>query len=166
MGGLVIRSACAAAVRSGHGWIESVSDVVTIASPHRGAPLEKFVNVAAWGLSVAPQTRPLADFLDTRSQGIKDLRAGNIGSTLAEERSETAGPSRVRHHFMAGVITSNPTHPVGGVVGDLMVRPASSTRASAIVPTNVVVLGGVSHFDLLHDPAVIDHVMDWLAPPR
>jgi pimeloyl-ACP methyl ester carboxylesterase len=166
MGGLVIRSACAAASRAGHAWIEAVSDVVTIGSPHGGAPLEKLVSAAAWGLSVAPQTRPLADFLDTRSQGIKDLRAGSIGYTPDEELSEAAQPSHVRHHFVAGVITTNPAHPFGAVVGDLMVRPASSTRAPTVAPANVVVLGGASHFDLLHEPAVIDRVMAWLAPSQ
>lgn len=164
MGGLVIRSACAAAVRSGHRWIGDVSDVVTIGSPHRGAPLEKLVHAAAWGLTVAPQTRPLADFINTRSRGIKDLRLGSISLTAETEPGVT--PLGISHHFVAGVVTSNPAHPVGAVVGDLMVRPASSTRAPALEPANVVVLGGVHHFDLLHSPAVLDHVMDWLAPPR
>ncbi len=166
MGGLVIRSACAAAVHAGHGWIDDVSDVVAIGAPHRGAPLEKFVDVAARGLRVAPQTRPLADFLETRSQGIKDLRAGTIGHLPGIASSDGAQPSHVRHHFVAGVITSDPAHPVGAVVGDLMVRPASSTSAPTLEPTNVAVLGGVSHFDLLHEPAVIDHVMGWLTPSR
>lgn len=166
MGGLVIRGACAAALNAGHRWIGDVSDVITIGSPHGGAPLEKFVNAAAWGLNVAPQTRPLADFLNTRSQGIKDLRAGSFAHASEEELMEADQPDHVRHHFIAGVITSNPTHPIGGMVGDLMVRPASSTRAPRLEPTTVVVLGGVSHFDLLHEPAVIDQVMEWLAPAQ
>jgi pimeloyl-ACP methyl ester carboxylesterase len=166
MGGLVIRSACTAAGDAGHGWIQDVSDIVTIGSPHRGAPVEKFVNAATWGLRVAPQTRPLADFLDTRSRGIKDLRGGTIGDAPDLAPSEAAQASHIQHHFLAGVITSNPTHPVGAAVGDLMVRPASSTRAPSLEPANVVVLGGVSHFDLLHDPAVINQVMAWLAPSR
>lgn len=166
MGGLVIRSACAAALSAGHGWIEAVSDVVTIGSPHGGAPLEKFVNAATSGLRVVPQTRPLADFLDTRSRGIKDLRAGRIGYAADVEPSEATRSSDVRHHFVAGVITSNPAHPIGAVVGDLMVRPASSTGAPTLEPTSVVVVGGVSHFGLLNEPAVIQHVMGWLEPSR
>ncbi len=166
MGGLVIRSACAAATHAGHSWIEDVRDVVTIGSPHRGAPLEKFVNAAALALKVTPQTRALADFLDTRSQGIKDLRHGRIGYTVDEEPEGHARLPHLEHHFVAGVITTNPAHPIGAVVGDLMVRPASSTRAPRLEPTNVAILGGVSHFDLLHEPAVIDQVMAWLAPSR
>jgi pimeloyl-ACP methyl ester carboxylesterase len=71
MGGLVALSAVANARRAGYEWIDSADDVVTIGSPHRGAPLEKFVHVAARGLGMASHTRPLAEFLETRSQGIK-----------------------------------------------------------------------------------------------
>jgi len=199
MGGLVIRSACAAALHAGHRWIGDVSDVVTIGSPHGGAPLERFVNAAAFGLSAAPQTRPLAEFLNTRSRGIKDLRAGSIGYTSDDDPSNTTqlggwcessrggSPHRqsgayggasepeqaihtsllghIRHRFVGGVITSNPTHPIGGVVGDLMVRPASSTRVPRVQPADVVVVGGVNHFSLLRKPAVVNQVMVWLAPP-
>ena len=65
---------------------------------------------------------------------------------------------------MAGVITADPAHPFGAVVGDLMVRPASGTRVAGLDPANVAVLGGVHHFDLLHEPAVVDRVMGWLEP--
>jgi len=79
--------------------------------------------------------------------------------------SNAAGPlAHVRHRLVAGVIASNPAHPIGAVVGDLMVRPASETRAPRLENTNVAVLGGVSHFDLLHELAVIDQVMARLAP--
>jgi hypothetical protein len=172
MGGLVVDSACTAARQAGYGWIDDVSDVVTIGSPHRGAPLEKLVNVVAQGLRVAPQTRPLADFLNTRSAGIKDLRIGVIAeddpkrTKSDDERAiadDTAMRPDIRYHFVAGVITSDPTHPLGAVVGDLMVRPASGTASPQLDPTNVVVLGGVHHFGLLHDPTMIDRVMGWLS---
>jgi hypothetical protein len=173
MGGLVVRSACEAARSAGHRWINEVNDVVTLGSPHRGAPLEKFVNVVAWGLGMAPETRPLADFLNARSVGIKDLRFGAIveedwrGTDPDALLRDTVGDHPlapgVSHHFVAGVITADPIHPVGVLMGDLMVRSASGTGRQQLDPTNVVVLGGMNHFDLLHDPAVIDHVMGWLA---
>jgi len=154
MGGLVVRSACNAGRAAGHDWVEDVTDVVTIGTPHRGAPLEKLVGAAALGLGVAPQTRPLAAFLNTRSAGIKDLGMGDDGGT--------EGQDDIRYHFIAGVITSNPAHPFGAVVGDLMVHVASSAGPPHLEPENVAVLGGVSHFDLLHDPAVIERVVGWL----
>jgi hypothetical protein len=73
--------------------------------------------------------------------------------------------SKVSHHFVAGVVTSDPSHPLAAIVGDLMVRAASSTTTQQLSPLDVVVLGGVTHSGLLHDPAVIDHVLGWLAPP-
>lgn len=158
MGGLVVRRACAAAATAGHRWIDATTDLITIGSPHRGAPLEKLVVAAAWGLGVAPQSRPLAEFLDRRSRGIKDLRWGDTGSDVAE--------LDIRHHFIGGVVTADPAHPVGAVVGDLMVRPASSTHSSALDPTNVAILGAVHHFHMLNEPAVVEHVMDWLTAAR
>ena len=174
MGGLVIRSACAEARAAGHEWIDEVADIVTLGSPHRGAPLEKFVNVVAWGLGLAPETRPLADFLNARSVGIKDLRFGAIAEEDWRDTDpdallrDTVGDHNlvpdVNHHFVAGVITSDPGHPVGVAMGDLMVRTASSTGEHRLEPTNVAVVGGVNHFDLLHDPRVVDSVMAWITP--
>ena len=172
MGGLVIRSACVEARAAGHGWIDDVKDVVALASPHRGAPLEKFVNVVSWGLGIAPETRPLADFLNRRSVGIKDLRFGAIveddwknmdpDALLRNDVGDHSLTPDIDHHFVAGVITSDPAHPVGVAMGDLMVRTASSTGEQRLEPTNVAIVGSVSHFDLLHDPRVIDSVMAWI----
>lgn len=172
MGGLVVRSACTQARTAGHRWIEDVDHVVTTGSPHLGVPLEKYVNVLAWGLSAAPETRPLADLLNSRSVGIKDLRFGAIAeddwqgvdpnALLRNTVGEHPLPTDIDHHFVAGVVTSNPHHPIGVLIGDLIVRPASSTGQSHWIAQDVVVVGGTHHFDLRHDPAVIARVMGWL----
>lgn len=164
MGGLVAMSACVAAVGADQRWPAAATDIVTIASPHRGAPLEKLAAVTAWGLRVAPQTRPLADFIDRRSQGIKDLRFGNVGSDRAAHPAIVRTLAGIDHHFVAGVVTSDSRHPVGAIIGDLMVRPASSTRSRSVEPVSVVVLGGKHHSNLLDDPSVIDHIAEWLDP--
>jgi hypothetical protein len=70
----------------------------------------------------------------------------------------------VRHHFIGGVFTNDPSHPLGAMVGDLMVRPNSSTASALIDPSTAVILGGVHHFNLLDEPAVIDRVVEWLDP--
>ena len=155
MGGLVIEQARLAAQTSQQDWANSVSDVVTVAAPYRGAPLERIVSFVARTLRVAPQTEPLADLLDTRSRGIKDLRSGDL------EWPQPAPGGR--HHFVAGVVTADPSHPMAAIVGDLMVQPASSTGAGHVTPASVEMLGGVNHFDLLGDPAVVECVMGWLA---
>lgn len=155
-GGLVIRSACAAAQEGDRHWIGRATDLITLGSPHLGTPLEKLTEVAAQGLTIAKETRPLADFLSTRSRGITDLRFG----TAAAE----SVPSHIDQHFVAGVVTADAAHPVGALVGDLVVRVKSASGGSQLDPTNVMVMGGVRHNDLVDDEAVVDHVVDWLEP--
>ncbi len=125
------------------------------------------MHAASLGLGIAPQTRPLADFLNARSQGVKDLRHGAILHTehdalemaaVLEEDPATV----VDWHFVAGVITTDPTHPFGAIVGDLIVRPASSTEPRHVEPANVHVVGGVHHLDLLHEAPVVDTIVEWL----
>jgi len=153
MGGLVARRATEAGTTAEHRWMAALTDVVTLGTPHHGAPLEKAAALATGALRVAEVTRPLADFLDTRSSGIKDLRFG----------TDAPVPAGVQHHFVAGVVTADPKHPFGVVMGDLMVRERSATDDAGPVPANVVVLGGKRHFDLLGDADVIDHLLGWLA---
>lgn len=155
MGGLVVRSAVHAAQDAGYSWLGSLGDIVTVASPHRGTPVEKLVHAAGFGLDIAPATRPLAAFLETRSDGIRGLRHGSL---------DDRPPESVAWHFIAGVITADPHHPVGAIMGDLVVRPTSGTGPAHIEPVNVSVVGGVHHIDLLHDGAVLDAVTAWLDP--
>jgi pimeloyl-ACP methyl ester carboxylesterase len=76
MGGLVARSACHYGADQQHGWAEVVTKVVCLGSPHLGADLEKGVNIASWALAKLPETRSIADLLNARSDGVKDLRFG------------------------------------------------------------------------------------------
>ncbi len=173
MGGLVIRSACSFAEADDAGWLDAVSDVVTLGSPHLGAPLEKLINAVSWGLKATPETRPLAAFLDNRSGGIKDLRFGatrtedwggvDPDALLVNTVSDEPLPANIDHHFVAGVVTTDHKHPVGVVMGDTMVRPKSAT-AGHLDPTNVVVVGGLRHAELVREEAVLDQVMAWLSP--
>ncbi|MDP9495642.1 MAG: alpha/beta fold hydrolase [Actinomycetota bacterium] len=179
MGGLVIRSACRVGHDADQRWVDTVDKVVTVGTPHLGAPLEKVANVVSWGLRATPESSPLADFLDARSVGIKDLRFGAIvdedwlgsepDALLRNTVSNLPPLDGVDHHFVAAVITSDPTHPVGALVGDLMVRPSSGTgqgRRRQIEATDVRVLGGRRHFDLLHDPDVQEQVLAWLSASK
>ena len=166
MGGLVIRSACVTAIENGNRWINDVTDVVTLGAPHLGAPLEKLTELAARGLVITEETRPLARFLDSRSRGIKDLRHGTTGAGDWSSLDPVALPADINHHFVAGVVTANPTHPAGIVMGDLIVRTDSATGGGHLDPTSVMVVGGVRHNDLLREPAVVSRVMGWLQPVR
>jgi hypothetical protein len=150
---------------------------VTLGTPHLGAPLEKGVNVASWTLSLAPESRPLGEFLDHRSDGIKDLRFGAIreddwddtdpDALLTDLVADVPLPGSVEQHFVAGVVTTEPTHPIGALVGDLIVRVGSGIgrgRRRHVAATNVRILGGRHHVDLAGDPAVHEQVRAWLVP--
>lgn len=156
MGGLVAAEAYVVGRRVGRTWAAHVTDIVAIGTPHWGAPLEKLVTGVARGLAAFGTTRPLAEFVDGRSAGIKDLGfvRGEAGAL----------PPGVRYHLIAGVVTPDPAHPLGRIAGDLMVRTTSSTRPRGIEATSTVVVGGVTHFDLIDAPAVVDQVMEWLEP--
>ncbi len=175
MGGLIVRSACHSGLVAGSKWVDAVTQVVTLASPHLGAPLEKAAHIASWGLRVAPQSRPLAAFLDTRSAGIKDLRLGSIvaGDRGDVDRYSPASVDNfeilegVDHLFVAAVVSSDPGHPLGVLFGDLMVRPGSGTgrgRRRRIEAKEVRVLGGLRHSGLIHDANLQNLVIEWLTP--
>ena len=74
MGGLVARSAIAQAQDSQ--WVPLVSDLVTLGSPHAGAPLERF---AARSLAMGQRLRsaePIIRLGQRRSQGIRTCDSG------------------------------------------------------------------------------------------
>jgi hypothetical protein len=84
MGGLVARAACHAASASGHRWLGAVDLVISLGTPHRGAPLARAGEsvAASLGLVDLPATRVLARILAARSAGIRHLEHGEVGVGL------------------------------------------------------------------------------------
>lgn len=169
MGGLVARSACHAGTLAGHTWPARVRHLITLGTPHTGAPLEKAVHALAWALGKLPETRPLAAILDQRSAGIRDLRFGYLlDDEWAAERGDRLFDDRrlevpllpgCRYTFVTATLTRDPDHLVGRLAGDLLVRTASAggrhrARSIPVPPDAVVHLGPLTHFDLLHHPLV------------
>ncbi len=170
MGGLVARSALAVARRRDLAWARLARQSVSVGAPVMGSYVEKGAELAARALRIAPQTRPLGDFIDSRSEGIKDLRSApsegsGDESTPADEHPE------VVHHMIAGTVTSSTSNPMGWLVGDLVVRPPSGIGRRWIPglggPTHEAddarIVGGVTHFSLLDDPAVQHQIVEWLS---
>jgi pimeloyl-ACP methyl ester carboxylesterase len=168
MGGLVARSACHQGVRH----------VVSLGSPHMGAPLEQGVHLASAALAALPETRPLASFLRRRSAGIRDLRYGSLVDEDWRERDPDALRAAAcrevplldgaTHCFVAATLTRSPDHPAARLVGDLLVLvPSASGRSrTRRIPFSAdygLVLGGASHFALLNHPAVYERLRQWLA---
>ena len=180
MGGLVARSAGHQGSESGHRWTEIVRHMVSLGTPHLGAPLEQGAHVAAEALHALPETRMLGAFLRRRSAGIRDLRHGS----LVDEDWRGRDPNALRaaackevpllqgatHFFVSATITRSPHHPLGRLLGDILVLTPSSTGQGRIrrIPFKAEHGHHVSpahHLALLNHPEVYERLRRWLQQP-
>ena len=150
MGGLVARSAIVAGRESR--WLEVLTDLITLGSPHSGAPLER---VAARGLAFGQRFRsaePIVRLGQRRSQGIKDLRFGAMsdGDWTGEVDLEFVDstvvielPGHVHHHAVVAFLAP--------VIGDGIVPRHSAGHPGA----DISVIPG-DHLSLLKEPMVRD----------
>lgn len=171
MGGLVMRAAAAvevpaeaatgeAATGEAEPWARRVSDVVTLGTPHRGAPIAWGIGHGSRGLGLLPETAAFGRILDWRSVGVRDLVLG-----LAED---VAPLPQARYRLVSATLSASARHPVGHVVGDLLVRPRSAVgrdrRGTTLFPdADLLHVGRTDHFGLLNHPAVLAALRDWLA---
>lgn len=182
MGGLVVRSACHYGHERSRRWSRATRQVVCLGSPHLGADLEKAVNVASWLMIRLGETRAIAELLNRRSDGIKDLRYGALldddwsqadpDEFLADRCGEVPFLPTASYHFVA---TSAAPAAVGALVGDHLVRPSSASggvgrsgrrRSVGFVEEDGLVLTGLHHFDLLNHPRIYARLRDWLGARR
>lgn len=148
MGGLIARGACHHGLLSGASWVERVSDVFCLGSPHEGAPLEKLGAAAVALLGLLDVTEPFARAIEVRSAGIKDLRdAAAVGDASGVPALSL---DRARYHFV-GASLGPPA--VGWAVGDGMVRLGSATARKA-PQVETTVIPGVNHLAMMNHPAV------------
>ncbi|HEY4897897.1 MAG TPA: alpha/beta fold hydrolase [Solirubrobacteraceae bacterium] len=178
MGGLVARSAAHQADEHDHAWVRHVQHVVSLGTPHHGAPLEQGAHRAAVALHKLPETRMLGSFLKKRSAGIRDLRHGS----LVDEDWRGRDPEALRavacqevpllpgatHCFVSATITRDPEHPLGRLLGDILVlKPSASgrgrTRRIPFRAEHGHHIGGTHHLALLNHPEVYDRLRGWLA---
>jgi pimeloyl-ACP methyl ester carboxylesterase len=178
MGGLVSRSATHVGELDGAGWVVPLRHVVCLGSPHMGAPLEKAANMAGWGLGRLPETRALANIVNGRSVGIKDMRYGSCAEAdwcecdadelLTDRCGDVPFVDHAAYYYIGATLFRAERHPVGHVLGDLLVRfpSASGKGKQRTIPFEVDRgrhLGGLNHFDLLNHPQVYDQLHSWLA---
>jgi pimeloyl-ACP methyl ester carboxylesterase len=180
MGGLIARSACHQASESGRGWTERVRHVVSLGTPHLGAPLERGAHVAAEALYALPETRMLGAFLRRRSAGIRDLRHGSLvdedwrgrdpNALRAAARKEVPLLQGATHFFVSATITRSPHHPLGRLLGDILVLTPSATGQGRTrrIPFQAEHGHHVSpahHLALLNHPEVYERLRGWLQHP-
>jgi pimeloyl-ACP methyl ester carboxylesterase len=180
MGGLVARSACYQADQAGAAWVRRVRHVVTLGTPHLGAPLAQLVHYAGAALDAVPETRAFAKFLRRRSAGIRDLRHGSLveqdwrgrdpEALRAQACAEVPLLDGATHCFVSATVTRDANHPLGRVIGDLLVLVPSAagrgrTRRIPFRSEHGLHVSGATHFALLNHPAIYARMREWLAIP-
>ncbi|MCT7369759.1 esterase/lipase family protein [Mycolicibacterium llatzerense] len=175
MGGLVIRSACAVPDRS---WVDRVRTVVTLGTPHTGAPLEKVAHFGSAALSALPETRPFGSLLRRRSTGIRDLRFGSLDerdwrdrdadALRAEAQTDVPLLDGVEYYCVSATLARTPANPIGWVLGDGLVQVRSAhgrgrKRDMGFERENRLHLPEAHHFTLLNDERIYDRLRVWLA---
>jgi pimeloyl-ACP methyl ester carboxylesterase len=157
-GGLVMRAAASVSspddTRTG-----LVSDVVTLGTPHYGAPLAAFAGWGSRALGVLPESAAFGRVVDQRSAGILDLVLG-----LGEEVPVLPF---ARYRLVAATLAADRRHPLSRLLGDLLVRPDSACGRDPVGRTlfpggEVLHVGGTDHFGLLNHPDVHAALTRWL----
>jgi PGAP1-like protein len=182
MGGLVARSAMHQAIQAGMNWPAKVRQLVFLGTPHHGAPLERAGNWLHAGLGISPYLAPFTRLSGLRSEGITDLRHGNLlEQDWATSRFDTRDtraivplPRGVACYAIASTIPSarvpGPRMASEAWLGDGLVplasalgRHAKPTRDLHIPPSHLWIGRGINHLDLLGNPAVYRRLRRWLA---
>jgi pimeloyl-ACP methyl ester carboxylesterase len=180
MGGLISRSACLYADRLGARWIDKLHRAIYLGSPHFGAPLEKFGNVAAavFGIIPDPVTRLARDLINVRSIGIKDLRYANLvdedwigqhpDAVLVNSRTDAPLRDGVHHYVVAGTLTKAENHVLAKMIGDALVRVPSATGRPeggkggfGLPHDHVARFPGLHHMKLARDADVYARIKTW-----
>jgi len=161
MGGLIMRAACAVQLQSRTPWHDLVTDVVTLGTPHLGAPIERGIHLGTSLLGRLPEAAPFGRILEYRSVGILDLRAG-----LA---ADVQNLPHARYRLVAATLATSHRHPVSEVLGDLLVRYPSAVgharRGRPMFPGADVLHVRGDHFDLLNHHEVYAALRRWLGQP-
>lgn len=179
MGGLVARSACAQAEAAGMRWPSRLRQMVFLGTPHHGAPLERAGNWLHRVLELSPYAAPFSRLSRLRSEGITDLRHGNLLQAdwqashrfeHADQRQPVPLPMAVDCYAIAG--TAGGPGVKGSVLGDGLVMVDSAlghhrraNMALGLPDDHCWVGHGLHHMALLSDPVVYRKILGWLQPP-
>ncbi|MDX1420546.1 MAG: alpha/beta fold hydrolase [Rubricoccaceae bacterium] len=181
MGGLVARSACHYAAEAGYAWPTLDASLVTLGTPHHGAPLERLGNGIDTLLEASRYAAPFARLGYLRSAGVTDLRYGHLldGDWTGRPRFARGPDTRTPLPLPEGVAC----YLVAATTGARRRRLRDQTLGDGLVPLDSAlglhpdparaldvpaeqrwVARGMNHFDLLRRPEVTEQLRTWLAP--
>ncbi|RTL42005.1 MAG: alpha/beta hydrolase [Burkholderiales bacterium] len=169
MGGLVARSAIAQAGR--RRWPKRLRTLVTLGTPHQGAPLERGGQQVQRLLAVSAYSRPLALLAARRSAGIRDLRYASLLEADAGRASTLPLPEHVTCYAVAATTAKRPSGSPARWLGDGLVPVASAlgqhrSPARRLAFTDTALFTGLGHLGLQTDAAVLEQLKLWLDPAR
>lgn len=173
MGGLVAHSALAQSDLD-ELWTEVTTDTITLGTPHHGTPLERTANTMAARLADYPGTRWVSEIIRFRSDGIRDMRYGNLvdedwdgydPEDPTDRRTHARPHEQVKHLAVVATVSRDPSSRWADYFGDLVV-PRDSARGwahaedGAVGSSRTVHLGGLNHLDLQNHPRVHSLIAD------
>lgn len=186
MGGLVARSAFCYAAEAGYTWPACDASLVTLGTPHHGAPLERLGHGIEALLGATCYTAPFARIGQIRSAGVTDLRFGNVldedwagrdrFAHLPDVRRAPALPENVSCFFVAATMGEQRDglgarwceHAVGDglvTVDSALGRHADPGRTLGGPEHRQWVIRDTTHFGLLRRPEVTARLLAWLKSP-
>jgi pimeloyl-ACP methyl ester carboxylesterase len=165
MGGLVARSACHHGGEAGHGWQQQLRRLVTIGSPHHGAPLERGGNWLDIVMDLSPYAAPFTRIAKKRSAGINDLRYGSITGV---PREFVPLPAGVDCYAIAATLAKKRSRVGDVLIGDGLV-PVNSALGKCKDPARTLLIPEsrqwigyeTGHMALLGSPEVYKQLHDW-----
>ncbi|MDG2304128.1 MAG: alpha/beta hydrolase [Candidatus Binatia bacterium] len=179
MGGLVTRAALQVGEEEKNAWVSHVDKAVYVGTPHHGAALERGGFHLQRVAGFSPYTAPLAALGRIRSDGITDLRHGNIRAEdwhhhdphedNADHRRPSPLAEGIAHYAIAGTLSEEKSQPADRLLGDGLVHPESGLGRHAdpektlrFPAEHVRIVYGRAHLGLLHDPEVAQTLRTWL----
>ena len=179
MGGLVARSAFAAARKGGLSWAGRVRALVFLGTPHHGAALERGGHGVDRLLAASPYTAAFTRLGRLRSAGITDLRHGSVRDDdwqqhdrfahVRDTRRPLPLPRGVPCFAVAGSLSKAAPGRGRAPRGDGLVSVASALgrhgdaeRDLGIEPARQWIAYGTGHLDLLASKAVHRQMKRWL----
>ena len=171
MGGLLARSAIHQATEAKMRWPKKLKQLVTLGTPHFGAPLERggqqLQNLLGW----SRYSRPMVALTQRRSAGIQDLRHASLTQADWGRASALPLPAGVACYAVAAITAKTTAHPTANTLGDGLVpmnsalgRHRETAQALAFPPERQWIIPATGHLALLSAPAVLAKLEEWLAP--
>ncbi|WP_311568040.1 lipase family alpha/beta hydrolase [Photobacterium arenosum] len=175
MGGLVSRSACFYASRHQVSWINQLTTLITLGTPHNGAPLAKLASWAETRIAAVPYLQSVVNLTRLRSAGSKDLSLGTICHSDWQREPPPPYPLRpplpegVACYAVASCLSKHIQDERSRRIGDGLVPVASALGegdeqqlAVGFPAVNQCVVGSVNHMGLLTHPFVARKIEQWV----